>query len=604
MCGGFVNSAEHKVTFSPDELIKGLEAIFDGFDVRDDIQPDIFRETLRLFNLAAAKGISESHDEDAVTDEFLEQIKHNNEVFSAFRTHRMQNDIAAQLIDADGHLKSWDKFRRDVAPLTGKYCKTWLNTEYNTAIIRAHRAADWKHFVNEQDVYPNLRWMPTTSATPDPVHETFWSKKLTLSVNDPFWGHHHPGERWGCKCTCEQTDDPVNDLGLSEAPKDTASKGLKGNPGETGQLFSEDHPYIAKAYAGAENAVKSNITQLKRKRTTEQEEDIRTRWAKRKEIILLSKEWANSIPSGAMRTDAETAARIMLRTFGKDYGLPRIKLENFGGKTKRGLVLANYNADADILRVNSNKAATKEYAELSEKAVGWGWSSQRNTILHELSHRVHSKFDTNYSNRRQETPALDRKYIKKNLSEYAAQDKAEYEAELISGILSGKKYPDRIIAQSAFAIDKGNIGRILVTKGRDMSPEAVIARRAENKALAKDLEIWYKENLPETTIGKMSAKRFIVENMYGETIIVNKTFYKEIVSKYKDDLFYCERLEKAKIAHNLIKDAKYVRTETPLHEKHATEVFKVYERTYGDVVYELKIKVTSDEQFLYYMKIK
>ena len=137
-----------------------------------------------------------------------------------------------------------------------------------------------------------------------------------------------------------------------------------------------------------------------------------------------------------------------------------------------------------------------------------------------------------------------------------------------------------------------------------MSPEAVIARRAENKALAKDLEIWYKENLPETTIGKMSAKRFIVENMYGETIIVNKTFYKEIVSKYKDDLFYCERLEKAKIAHNLIKDAKYVRTETPLHEKHATEVFKVYERTYGDVVYELKIKVTSDEQFLYYMKIK
>ena len=250
MCGGFVNSAEHKVTFSPDELIKGLEAIFDGFDVRDDIQPDIFRETLRLFNLAAAKGISESHYEDAVTDEFLEQIKHNNEVFSAFRTHRMQNDIAAQLIDADGHLKSWDKFRRDVAPLTGKYCKTWLNTEYNTAIIRAHRAADWKHFVNEQDVYPNLRWMPTTSATPDPVHETFWSKKLTLSVNDPFWGHHHPGERWGCKCTCEQTDDPVNDLGLSEATKDTASKGLKGNPGETGKLFSEDHPYFPKSCGG------------------------------------------------------------------------------------------------------------------------------------------------------------------------------------------------------------------------------------------------------------------------------------------------------------------------------------------------------------------
>lgn len=250
MCGGFTNAAEHKVLFNPDVLMQGLQAIFDGFDVKDGIQPDIFKETLRLFNLAAAKGISESHNEDAVTDEFLEQIRHNNEVFSAFRTHRMQNDIAAQLIDADGQLKSWDKFSRDVAPLTGKYCKTWLNTEYNTAVIRAHRAADWKHFEAEKDIYPNLRWMPTTSVTPDPVHEEFWRKKLTLPVDHPFWGKHHPGERWGCKCTCEQTDEPVNDLGLSEAPKDTASKGLKGNPGETGQLFSEDHPYYPKNCGG------------------------------------------------------------------------------------------------------------------------------------------------------------------------------------------------------------------------------------------------------------------------------------------------------------------------------------------------------------------
>lgn len=216
-------------------------------NVRDEIQKDIFRETLRLFNLAAAKGISEAYDEAAITDEFLEQIRHNNEVFSAFRTHRMQNDIAKQLLDDKGQLKSFRQFKLDVAPLTGKYCDRWLNTEYNTAVIRAHRAADWKHFEAEKDVYPNLRWMPTTSVNPDPVHESFWSHKLTLPVDDPFWSYHHPGERWGCKCTCEQTDEPVNDIGGATADyKDTASKGLHGNPAETGKLFSEDHPYFPK----------------------------------------------------------------------------------------------------------------------------------------------------------------------------------------------------------------------------------------------------------------------------------------------------------------------------------------------------------------------
>lgn len=108
------------------------------------------------------------------------------------------------------------------------------------------RAADWKHFETEKDVYPNLRWMPTTSANPDPVHARFWSQKLTLPVDDPFWDHHHPGERWGGKCTCEQTDEPVNDLGVTEDDTETASRGLKGNPRDPGRLFSEDHPYFPK----------------------------------------------------------------------------------------------------------------------------------------------------------------------------------------------------------------------------------------------------------------------------------------------------------------------------------------------------------------------
>lgn len=257
-CGGFTNAADQKITFSPEALTKGLEEIFKGMNVRDEIQQDIFHETLRLFNLAAAKGISEAYDEEAITDEFLEQIRHNNEVFSAFRTHRMQNDIAKQLLDEKGQLKPFYKFKKDVEPLTGKYCDQWLNTEYNTAVIRAHRAAEWKHFETEKDVYPNLRWMPTTSVNPDPVHESFWSHKLTLPIDDPFWSHHQPGERWNCKCSCEQTDEPVNDLGMNEEiRKDTANTGLHGNPAETGKLFSEDHPYYTESYPGAKKAVEN-----------------------------------------------------------------------------------------------------------------------------------------------------------------------------------------------------------------------------------------------------------------------------------------------------------------------------------------------------------
>ena len=123
----------------------------------------------------------------------------------------MQNDIARQLIDPlTGQLKSFDRWKLDIKGMTDHYVHSWLQTEYDTAVIRAHQAADWKHFIDEADVLPNVRWMPTTSITPDPLHQHYWEKRLTLPVNHPFWQEHRPGDRWNCKCSLQQTDEPVN----------------------------------------------------------------------------------------------------------------------------------------------------------------------------------------------------------------------------------------------------------------------------------------------------------------------------------------------------------------------------------------------------------
>lgn len=237
----------------------GLRAIYyKEIDVHTEIETHIFEETLRRFNLATAKGLAESIDPEVVTDRFLYELRTNNAVFSAFRTHRMQNDIAAQLIDREtGRLKSFDKWKRDIKGMTDHYCHQWLKTEYDTAVHRAHLAADWKHFLEEQDVFPNVRWMPTTSITPDPLHEHYWTKKLTLPVNHPFWQEHRPGDRWNCKCSLMQTDEPVNAEALDGYTPPLPMPGLDNNPASGGKLFSDEHPYYTEAYPGADRAVES-----------------------------------------------------------------------------------------------------------------------------------------------------------------------------------------------------------------------------------------------------------------------------------------------------------------------------------------------------------
>lgn len=235
-----------------------LREIYDGLNVSDDIQADAFEETLRIFNEATVIGLSES-DYPTADELFLEQIRANNEVFSAFRTHRMQNDLAARLIGEDGQIKPFEQWMKDVEDITDHYVVRWLRTEYDTAILRAHQAADWKHFEQNADVLPNLRWMPTTSPLPDNYHRQYWQAKLTLPIGHPFWESHRPGDRWNCKCSLLQTEEPATTGAVADFKPVPEVPGLDNNPADDGKIFSDSHPYFTEAYPGADKAVNKLI---------------------------------------------------------------------------------------------------------------------------------------------------------------------------------------------------------------------------------------------------------------------------------------------------------------------------------------------------------
>lgn len=203
----------------------------------------MWREVLRVINSATVEGLSQSSNR-SLSDNFLAALRHSNEVFAAFKVHQMGSDMAAKLLDSNGHLKPFRQWLNDVSSISTHHCGAWLRTEYDTAVIRAHNAADWQSFLRNKDVMPNLRWMPTTSPNPESSHRKFWEKKLTLPVDDPFWTKHHPGDRWNCKCSLEQTDDPVNRPADLDDPVDKPQRGLENNPGKDGHTFSDNHPYF------------------------------------------------------------------------------------------------------------------------------------------------------------------------------------------------------------------------------------------------------------------------------------------------------------------------------------------------------------------------
>lgn len=251
------NEASVSASFTPELMARLLADIYaKTFNVEEDIYPELYEAARDTFERALQEGYLIENVDDADTL-FRQALKDDADVFAAFRTHRMQNDIASQLLDEDGRLKEFRQFREDAESVIGTYNNHWLRTEYDTAVLRARYAADWKRFSRNADILPNLKWMPTTSADPDVFHMEYWRIGLTLPKTHPFWKNHHPHDRWGCKCDLEETDDPVT--GIIPEVDYKPSPGLENNPGLEPELFSHTHPYYTKAYPGAEKAVEKVI---------------------------------------------------------------------------------------------------------------------------------------------------------------------------------------------------------------------------------------------------------------------------------------------------------------------------------------------------------
>lgn len=228
-----------------------LREIYDEEVVPDKggVSEQLFEATRDLFERATARGMAQSRNKRIAEEtDFLERYTHSIEVFSVFRAHRYGEMMASKLHDDEGNLRSFEEWRQATASIQSHFNRTWLETEYNTAILRAEQAADWQQFERDKDVAPRLTWMPTSSADPREEHAVFWRDALTLPVDDPFWDEHRPGDLWNCKCWLKPTDEPATDRQDIPKGKDVPkpAKGLESNPGKTAEMFSSNQPHYPK----------------------------------------------------------------------------------------------------------------------------------------------------------------------------------------------------------------------------------------------------------------------------------------------------------------------------------------------------------------------
>ena len=263
------------------------------YNPRTQIDEGLFNEFWDIFNQAANEGLRSAPVplDNNIDADFINALKRNTGVFSAFKTHRFANDMATQMVGDDGALKPFTQWLRDTESIRKHHTQHWLDTEYNTAVRRAHLAAQWRQFEREKDILPNLEWIETTSLNPGEDHMPFWG--VVLPVDDLFWDRHRPGDRWNCKCDLRNTDEPINMPPRTpemNSPKNAPSSGLENNPGKDAMLFSPTHPYLARGHVNY-NRLKTIVNRFVQKQVAKRNaEKAAKREARKQEVKQLRSE--------------------------------------------------------------------------------------------------------------------------------------------------------------------------------------------------------------------------------------------------------------------------------------------------------------------------
>lgn len=237
LLGMDVRNLRIDAVFSNKDIDEILKAIFKG---EKGISKEVFKKTYSKLSEGIETGYGQSVN-TATDASLVYQLKNNVAVFSAFKANHYGEKMRQLLVDENGQQRSWAAFQKEAKKVDPLYNQTWLAAEFNLATRQARSAKQWQQFVRDQDVYPNLEYMPSRAADPRDDHKKYYG--LVFPITHAFWDAFTPPNGWGCKCWLQQTRAEASD-GIDDMDIPEPIPGIEPNAGKTGRVFSANGPYM------------------------------------------------------------------------------------------------------------------------------------------------------------------------------------------------------------------------------------------------------------------------------------------------------------------------------------------------------------------------
>ncbi len=218
--------------------------LYNGEVKTTDLDKDLVLKNYAAFNTEAEKAWGKGYYDESVTRNFRENFLK----FAGAKSHDLMNEISA--LNSGGITK--EDFVTKAKDIVQKHNSAYLTTELRFCNSAVHSAQDYRTYMDDTDIYPNLKYRTMADAEVRTSHAA--NEGIVKPVNE--WTALPPYDH-GCRCWLEQTTEPpTNGLKLQGTK-------FKNNPHKTGQVFTDDHSYIANISKPNKGIVKDNTERMK-----------------------------------------------------------------------------------------------------------------------------------------------------------------------------------------------------------------------------------------------------------------------------------------------------------------------------------------------------
>ena len=229
-------------------MIKGIE---NGSITLEKLPVDYYKAVTDYLSKGVYEGFGKTLETAVGKDlELLQQLNTNVYTFGAAKTFQQTKEISSLLVDENGNVRTSREFNKVARETYDNWNNNWGKTEYNTAIAQADMANKWNVIERQKDVMPNLRY----SAIGDACSICAPLDGLVAPVNDKVWAKIMPVNHFNCFCVVLQEDDSIditaNRNDIVGGVVDKMNPMFVNNAGQSGEIFTKEHPYyeVAKEY--------------------------------------------------------------------------------------------------------------------------------------------------------------------------------------------------------------------------------------------------------------------------------------------------------------------------------------------------------------------